>query len=84
MDPIAERYGRGSTHKVERTVERLLQLELGEQGISLRERPPIQLSLMAGEARNWEGIVTLDNRGFLLVSDTYPRTILSFLSLEPL
>ncbi|MBH30473.1 MAG: hypothetical protein CMG71_00600 [Candidatus Marinimicrobia bacterium] len=83
VDPIAERYGRGSTHRIEPTVERLLQLELGEEGISFTERPPIQLSLMAGEARNWEGIVTLDDRGFLLISDTYPTTILSFVSLEP-
>ncbi len=83
VDPIAERHGRGPTHAQEPTVERLLQLSIGEEGLALTDTPPIQLSLMEGEARNWEGIVALDDLGFLIVSDTYPRTIFSFIPIEP-
>jgi hypothetical protein len=60
-----------------------LQLSIGEEGLALTDTPPIQLSLMEGEARNWEGIVALDDLGFLIVSDTYPRTIFSFIPIEP-
>ncbi|MEE2876247.1 MAG: hypothetical protein VX822_00480 [Candidatus Neomarinimicrobiota bacterium] len=83
VDPIADRYGQGPTHTTEETVERLLQLSFHEDGLLLVERPPVQLSLMEGKARNWEGIVRLDDRGFLLISDTYPRTIFSFVPLGP-
>ena len=49
--------------------------------IVLTGTPPVQLQLLAsgkGNARNWEGIVRLDKRGFLIVSDEHPRTILGF------
>ncbi len=28
--------------------------------------------------RNWEGIVRLENRGFLLMTDKYPETLFGF------
>ena len=31
------------------------------------------------ESRNWEGVARLDNKGFLMVVDEYPRTILAFI-----
>jgi len=34
--------------------------------------------LPGNDARNWEGIVRLDNRGFLLATDKFPTTILGF------
>ena len=30
------------------------------------------------ESRNWEGVVRFDNKGFIVVVDEYPRTILAF------
>jgi len=50
------------------------------------DAPPIQLELVdynndslldSRDARNWEGIVRRDDRGFLLVTDQFPRTILA-------
>jgi hypothetical protein len=47
--------------------------------ISSTSRAPIQLELREdGRARNWEGLVRLDQRGFLLMTDKYPETILGF------
>ncbi|MDY6875132.1 MAG: hypothetical protein SWK90_02860 [Chloroflexota bacterium] len=80
-DALATKYGKGPTHARLTTVERLVEFQYTETGISLVDTPPIQLELIDDDhSRNWEGIVRLDNRGFLLVTDTYPETILGFVS----
>jgi hypothetical protein len=35
-------------------------------------------TVFGGLGRNWEGLVRLDDRGFLLVTDLFPGTILGF------
>ena len=77
-DPIAEAYGQGPTHAERDGVARLLELQLSETGITLIDQPPLQLELLPFELRNWEGIARLEGRGFLLVTDKYPETILGF------
>ncbi len=78
-DPLVVRYGRGHTHSDNLTVERLVEFQIGETGITLTDTPPLQLELRAdGAARNWEGIVRLGQRGFLLVTDRFPETLLAF------
>jgi hypothetical protein len=80
-DEIGERYGRGPTHAASQTVERLIELQIGPDSIVLTDTPPIQLELLPNdEARNWEGIVRLDERGFLLATDKFPETILGFVA----
>jgi hypothetical protein len=79
-DPLAERYGEGPTHAAYEPVERLVEFEYGEAGIELTETPPIQLELLSDDARNWEGLVRLEGRGFLLVTDKFPETILGFVA----
>lgn len=78
-DPIASKYGLGPTHAKSQTVERLLELQLTPSGVVLTDRAPIVLKLAEdGQSRNWEGIAMLDQRGFLLVTDQHPNTILAF------
>lgn len=78
-DPIAERFGVGESHAVSRCVERLLELRYTPGGIVLSDTRPIYLELLPDDVcRNWEGIVRLDERGFLLVTDKFPETILAF------
>ncbi len=77
-DPIAGTYGQGPTHAERDGVARLLELQLTETGINLVDQPPIQLELLRFELRNWEGIARLEDRGFLLVTDKFPETILGF------
>jgi hypothetical protein len=80
-DELFERYGRGPSHAASKTVERLIELQIGENGITLTDTPPIQLELLPeDEARNWEGIVRLDDQGFLLATDKFPETILAFVA----
>ncbi|MBN1180565.1 MAG: hypothetical protein JXD18_15255 [Anaerolineae bacterium] len=76
-DPLVAAFGVGATHAQSETVERLVAFRYDTAGIALVDAPPIQLEL-AGEARNWEGVVRLDERGFLLVTDKFPQTILGF------
>ena len=80
-DALAERYGEGATHAANRAVERLVELQVTETGVVLTDRPPLQLGLLPGVARNWEGVAPLQTEyldGFLLVSDTFPATMLGF------
>ncbi len=85
-DPFWPRFGQGSSHAAGAAVERLIELRLDGDVIRLTGTPPIQLQLRAdGESRNWEGLVRLDDRGFLIVSDEYPRpvTLLGFVPYPP-
>ncbi|MCA9934046.1 MAG: hypothetical protein KC415_08995 [Anaerolineales bacterium] len=80
-DPLAAQFGSGPTHAASSIVERLVEFQIGDNGITFSGTPPIQLALLEnGDARNWEGIVRLDDRGFLLVTDKFPETILAFVS----
>ena len=82
IDPLAAQFGEGQTHAASSAVERLVQFQYSEAGIVLTTTPPIQLQLLAeDEARNWEALAYLDQRGFLLATDKFPTTILAFVSL---
>ncbi|MEE8335058.1 MAG: hypothetical protein V3S48_01315 [Candidatus Neomarinimicrobiota bacterium] len=77
-DIIAEKFGIGNTHKLYNHVERLIELQITPTGIVLTDTAPVQLKLDREESHNWEGLARLDNLGFILVTDEYPRTILAF------
>lgn len=78
-DTLAEMYGVGASHAGSYVVERLVALRLTDTGMERVEQPPLYLELSAdGSARNWEGLVRLDQRGFLLATDRFPGTILAF------
>lgn len=76
-DAIALRHGRGTTHRQQAHVERLVEFAYDAAGITQTDTTPIQL-LLEDDGRNWEGIARLDNQGFLLVTDKFPETILGF------
>ncbi|MDY7076755.1 MAG: hypothetical protein SXV54_07490 [Chloroflexota bacterium] len=79
-DPLAEKYGQGPTHATHAYVERLVEFQYAGAGITLVDTSPIQLALIEEDARNWEGVVRLDDRGFLLMTDRYPQTLLGFVA----
>ena len=76
-DPLARQYGIGESHARSPMVERLVEFHFTENGVELSAGAPLQLQL-TDEARNWEAIARLDERGFLLATDKFPRTILGF------
>jgi hypothetical protein len=78
-DPLAAAYGQGPTHAQGASVERLVELAWGDRGLAITDRPPIQLELLGSDVtRNWEGLVRLDDRGFLMATDKSPETVLGF------
>jgi hypothetical protein len=82
-DPIARRFGKGPTHARFDGVERLVELRVDAAGVVNTDTPPVSLALRDdGRIRNWEGIARFDDRGFLLVSDEHPSTILAFVPNE--
>lgn len=84
-EPLAAEYGQGATHAAYAQVERLVEMELTDDGIVRVDRPPLQLQLLANwtvdGARNWEGVVRYEDRGFLVITDLFPDTILGFVPL---
>lgn len=77
VDALSAPYGLGPSHARSETIERLVEFQVTAQGIVQTDSPPLQLELGA-DPRNWEGVVRLGDRGFLLVTDTHPDTILAF------
>jgi hypothetical protein len=72
-------YGQGQTHTKQDTVERLVMLKIEEDEIVRVNQPPIYLQLLeADTARNWEGLVSLEGKGFLMITDSFPESILGF------
>ncbi|NOX16876.1 MAG: hypothetical protein GXO87_01150 [Chlorobi bacterium] len=77
-DELVKKYGIGETNEMYPGIERLIQLQVAENGIELVDRAPIYLKLNNDGGRNWEGIAKLDDRGLLIVTDKFPSTILGF------
>jgi hypothetical protein len=76
-DQIAMDHGVGATHLKSKTVERIIKLIIGDEGIRIADQAPVYLELLKDDSRNWEGIAKLGD-GFLLVTDKFPRTILAY------
>jgi hypothetical protein len=57
-----------------------VELKIDGDSITRTDAPPVQL-VLSEKPRNWEGLVRLGNKGFLMITDEHPRTILSFVPL---
>ncbi|MEN8007349.1 MAG: hypothetical protein ABFS42_10065 [Candidatus Krumholzibacteriota bacterium] len=79
-DPELARFGDPASFDPDQCVERLLELRLtADDRIVRTQSPPLNLALLPDrECRNWEAVVRLDDRGFLLMTDKYPGTLLAF------
>ena len=79
-DPELARFGGLPVPDPDDCVERLLEFRLTAEGTIVRtDTPPLNLELLPdGQCRNWEALVRLDDRGFLLMTDKYPGTLLAF------
>ena len=82
VDELAAKFGPGPSHARSKTVERLVEFQYTDAGIKMTDTAPIQLQLADdAKPRNWEGLVRLDDRGFLLMTDRSPGTLLAFVPL---
>ncbi len=76
-DLILKDVEEGETHQQFDHVERLVEYKIRSNEISRTDTPPIQL-VINEKSRNWEGLARLDKKGFLMIVDEHPRTILAF------
>ncbi|HJL15782.1 MAG TPA: hypothetical protein RMH99_09005 [Sandaracinaceae bacterium LLY-WYZ-13_1] len=80
---LTERYGEGESHQRCRTVERLVELRVTDDFVGPTRHPPILLELVDdAHARNWEGVVRLGDRGFLVMTDEHPESMLAFVPFD--
>lgn len=79
FDEVLEKVDEGVTHKMHDHVERLVEYKIYKNKIERTETEPIQF-VINKESRNWEGVVRFDKKGFIVVVDEYPRTILAFVN----
>ncbi len=83
QDALISQYGQGATHASNQPVERLVQLQIEKDKILRVDQAPIYLKLLGFNiARNWEGVVMLDELGFLLITDSFPNSQLGFCSIS--
>ena len=76
-DTILDGFEEGLTHQQNDHVERLVEFKINPKEIVRTNTAPIQL-VMEEKSRNWEGLARLDKKGFLMIVDEHPRTILAF------
>ena len=77
LDEVLMNTDEVATHKMYDHVERLVEYKIYKNTIKRTAKDPIQF-VINKESRNWEGVVRFDNKGFIIVVDEYPRTILAF------
>lgn len=74
----------GAIDETAQPIERLLELQFTPEGVMRTAAPPVQLQLLDDHvARNWEGLVRLQTAeldGFLLVTDSFPKTMFAFVA----
>jgi len=82
LDSLAIMFDESETHQNSDAVERLVEFELYNGKIQFSNHEPIQIELNKNESRNWEGIVRLDEKGFLIVTDKFPGSLLGFVPIN--
>ncbi|CAG36424.1 hypothetical protein [Desulfotalea psychrophila] len=63
-------------------LERIVELQYEDEAIKRTKKAAITLKPLPGKSRNWEGIVRLEDKGFLLVSDKFPTTEFAFVPVQ--
>ncbi|HHP7239488.1 hypothetical protein, partial [Longibacter sp.] len=81
-DSVAMEHGIGWSHRNGGAVERLVELQITGSQIRRTETPPIWIARAGTTGRNWEGVVRF-GEGFLLVTDTFPETVLAYVPCIP-
>jgi len=79
-DYLIDEFGIGKSHFKGKPIERLVEFQFRANEIIIVKQSPIYLQLIENDSRNWEGIARYDGsiNGFLLATDTFPKTILGF------
>lgn len=75
-----ENVDEGRPHQQWVGMGRLIEFQFSQSGITLTDSSPIQLEMLLSDVHNWEGLARYDEKGFLMVSDKEPDTVLGFVA----
>ena len=78
-DNFAHITKQNNTHKISKTVERIIEFEIKGNKIIPSNKKPIFLSLEEGNSRNWEAVARFNSIGLLVATDKHPRMIFGFI-----
>lgn len=78
VDSIAVKFGISSSQSSAAGIERILSFKIENNKIIFSGENPIYWHVEKDKGRNWEGIAQYGDKGFFIITDTYPTTILSF------
>ncbi len=81
VDSIALKFGLSESQSPNVSIERILPLRIVDNKIIFSGEGPIYWKINRQDSRNWEGVAKLDDKGFLIITDTYPTSILGFVQL---
>ncbi len=81
-DPLVAMHGIGETNDTSISIERIIELRITNDQIQFSKKPPVYIKIEGIAGRNWEGIVKLDNEGFLIISDYFPKSIFGFVPVK--
>jgi len=81
LKPVEDGIEKRGTHSQFEHVEQLVEYQVNADKIIRTDSEPIQL-VLEKNSRNWEGLVRLDDQGFLMIVDEHPRTILAFVPIH--
>ncbi len=81
LKPVEDGIEKRGTHSQFEHVEQLVEYQVNADKIIRTDSEPIQL-VLEKNSRNWEGLVRLDDQGFLMIVDEHPRTILAFVPMN--
>ena len=76
LDPVEDYLN--TLPKSSNKIERIVEFEIKDNEVVFSGAKPIEFSLDNENSRNWEGLVRLDNQGFLIATDKYPEMLLAF------
>ena len=79
-DSVAIKFGISNSQSSYSGIERILSFKIEENKIIFSGENPIYWHVEKNNGKNWEGIAQYGDKGFFIITDTFPTTILSFVS----
>lgn len=78
LHPADDIFSQNGHTETEHPVERILHMTISNNRLKIADKSALNIAVTSVKGRNWEGLARLDNKGFLVVTDQYPETILAF------
>ena len=79
LNPADDIFAANKATSTDHTVERLIHMKFKDNQIMVADSSTLEMASSIKNGNNWEGVARLGNKGFLVITDEYPETILAFI-----